>query len=319
MTPRLWTGQLGKALRGDPHSQALASYLITCPHGNMLGLFNLPLTYVAADLGWSLRTVRKALDRLAGLDFVEYDEAGERVLVVEAWRVELCKPDMQPGDNRRMEVAKLLRQHLLSPLTARFLHRYPATREALTGLVEGLPEPLASPSEGAPEGVACDARVTSNSIREQQQQQQQGVDCVGPSARTKPAELAWRVSRTWEDHLKARRRYYEAKNGKAAPTEPTLEPRIAAAIQDGIKLHDAALLAPELREQWERESKVRAAGIGIFYSKWHTGEDKDNDRRNGGTEYLQAWRPWIPAKKDKPSPVDGFAELYFKAKGRARG
>lgn len=44
--------------------RTLAFYLMTCPHGNMLGCFWLPLTYAAEDMQWEPERVSKAFDEL---------------------------------------------------------------------------------------------------------------------------------------------------------------------------------------------------------------------------------------------------------------
>ena len=38
VSPLFWTGDPGKALRGDPDAQRLALYLLTCPNANMIGI-----------------------------------------------------------------------------------------------------------------------------------------------------------------------------------------------------------------------------------------------------------------------------------------
>lgn len=171
VTSRLWTGRTGKAIRGNAYAQALASYLVNCPHGNMIGLFHLPFSYIQADLGWSLPRIKQTLDALPE-DFVLYDYERDRVLVMEAWRIELCADDMGPTDNRKKQVANLLRPQAESPLVACFLARYPLTREAISDLVSmhliAPPEGLRRgsegasdrhDSEGAPEGLRRGSRT----------------------------------------------------------------------------------------------------------------------------------------------------------------
>ncbi len=45
-------------------ARTLALYLLTCPHGNMLGCFRLPDAYSADDLKWSVERVSKGFDEL---------------------------------------------------------------------------------------------------------------------------------------------------------------------------------------------------------------------------------------------------------------
>lgn len=50
-SPRLYTGKLGRAIKGRFDLQALAAYLIGGPHTNMLGFYRLPVGYIIADIG----------------------------------------------------------------------------------------------------------------------------------------------------------------------------------------------------------------------------------------------------------------------------
>lgn len=49
--------------------RTMAFYLMTCPHGNMLGCFRLPDTYAGEDLQWEAKRVRKGFDELFGKGF----------------------------------------------------------------------------------------------------------------------------------------------------------------------------------------------------------------------------------------------------------
>jgi len=183
VTSRIWTGQLGKAMKGDPHRQAMASYLTNCPHGNMIGLFYLPISYIQANLGWTPARIEKTLASFPA-DFVVFDRKRDLVLVVEAWRIELCKDDLAPEDNRRKQVVTLLRPFLGSPLVDVFFQRYPATRESVAEPLRLVPapppEPLRSPFEAPSEGVARVARAQEQDQEQDQEQQQEGAQGRAP-------------------------------------------------------------------------------------------------------------------------------------------
>lgn len=176
-SPRMWNGMTGKAIRGEKPTQLLYSYLITCPHANMIGLYHLPVAYIQADLGLSVREVRAALERLRGLGFLLYDFVTERIWVIEHWRHELGSDDLSRGengrwDNRGLRAAEQLKGHVGSELARLFLDRYPKTREFVASLIGegslaspvedgGAPsEPLTSPFEDPSGGLARDARVS---------------------------------------------------------------------------------------------------------------------------------------------------------------
>lgn len=59
----------------------LFSYLLSCPHHNIIGLYYLPLAYVSADLGWGMDTVSKGFAELSEKGFISYDDTAEMVLV----------------------------------------------------------------------------------------------------------------------------------------------------------------------------------------------------------------------------------------------
>ena len=64
VSPRLWTGRLGLAMRGDAMMQVVAFYLLTGPHANLAGLYLLPVVTLADDIGHGARKVRTALRKL---------------------------------------------------------------------------------------------------------------------------------------------------------------------------------------------------------------------------------------------------------------
>src|SRR4051812_9077273 len=72
ITSRFWTGDTGRALRGDLAAQVVASYLITCAHANMLGFYALPVAYISTDTGIPIEGASKALQRLCDEGFCKY-------------------------------------------------------------------------------------------------------------------------------------------------------------------------------------------------------------------------------------------------------
>ena len=126
VSPRLWTGSLGKALRGDPLLQSLAMYLLTSPHSNLAGLYLLPIAYICADLGHTERRIRAGLSKLEALGFCRYDDATERVWVIEALRHELGPHNGQlsPKDKRVKGLKSILGDHAVSALVQEFHEHY---------------------------------------------------------------------------------------------------------------------------------------------------------------------------------------------------
>lgn len=131
------------------------------------------------------------------------------------------------------------------------------------------------------------------------------------ATRSRNVELRWRIEECWRDHLLCRDGFYREQNGSPPGVHPTLTDEIAKAIRDQLLAHDRDLLAPENRDRWRRESRVRAAGCGIFNDPWCSGRHPQNDAlHGGGTRYLEPWRPW-KRLHGKADPVPRFAQLYF--------
>src|SRR5690348_12693492 len=94
--PPFWTGTTGKALRAAGKDiRILATYVLTCEHANMLGLYRLPVLYAAEETGLKRREVISAFKQLKAIGFADYDEATEFVWVVEMARFQL---GLLPGE-----------------------------------------------------------------------------------------------------------------------------------------------------------------------------------------------------------------------------
>lgn len=98
------------------------------------------------------------------------------------------------------------------------------------------------------------------------------------------------VRDVFERHLKARKKYFSRKNGRTPSVLPDLTPELRRSIRAAIDRHG--------------KEKAMAAGVGIFYSDWHTGEES-------GKEYLEPHLCWRiqPGKSRDVNNVEKFAEL----------
>ena len=134
-------------------------------------------------------------------------------------------------------------------------------------------------------------------------QQQATLIQVGANKR----EIEWRVSEVWRCHLAQRKLHYETKSGRTRSTQPKLTSDNKREIIRCLKEFDGDLLEPHLREQWKRESITRAAGMGIFLSAHHNGDNRD------GKEWLEPWRPW-KRRPNAGEQTQTFADLYFEAR-----
>jgi hypothetical protein len=107
VSSKFWTGETGKALRAQGQQSMLtALYLMTAPASNMLGLYYLPILYLAAETGSPFEGASKALQRVVETGFCKYDFEAEVVWVVEVASHELGSP-LNANDLRCKGVMKL--------------------------------------------------------------------------------------------------------------------------------------------------------------------------------------------------------------------
>ncbi len=81
VSPTLWRSRKFRSLPDDQAKMAY-TYLLTCPHGNSSGCFDIHPMYACADLGWELEAYRKAIDSLLKAGLIEWDEAENTLLIV---------------------------------------------------------------------------------------------------------------------------------------------------------------------------------------------------------------------------------------------
>lgn len=152
VSPKFWTGGTGKALRQlGPECQVLALYLMTSPQANMIGLYYLPITYMAHETGLGSERTRKALASLIEAGFCGYDDDAEVVWVYEMTRHQLG--DSKPGDKQRVGSAKQYAAapsctHL-EPFFDKYKEELPLNEhknKAFKPRIEGLAKALARPS-----------------------------------------------------------------------------------------------------------------------------------------------------------------------------
>lgn len=164
VSPRFWTGDTGRAMRGKPNVQLVAMYLITAPGSNMIGLFYVPTVIIAHEIGISDTEVRGALDTLGRLGVAHYDHHQELVWIPEMARHQVAET-MANGDNRRKAVEREIEpfKRTRHPFANAFIKRYagPFTlelkpfEEDQNGVSKGDPgghEPVTKGSDHSPSG-----------------------------------------------------------------------------------------------------------------------------------------------------------------------
>jgi hypothetical protein len=165
VSPRIWTGETGRRLRGKKNEQILAFYLITCPSANMIGLFYLPIPAMVHETGMSIEDTRGALKWLYENGVAHYDEDQEIVWIPAMARWQIAD-SLKPNDKQVVGVRRELEQYLQHPFAQLFLRRYGAKFHIG---IEPLPAAPAPPSKGLPRGE----NLTQVPLRSQDQDQEQ--------------------------------------------------------------------------------------------------------------------------------------------------
>jgi hypothetical protein len=159
--PTFWTRGTGKKLRGDKEAQLCASYLMSCPAANMIGIFHLSLPQLCNDTGLTLEDAWKGLARLLREGFAFYDESDELFWVptMARWRIgdSLTARGKNGNPDRRIAgIRKSLVPFKGHLFYTQFLDRY-ADAYHLKDLVEvvgaskGLPSPHATATATVPD------------------------------------------------------------------------------------------------------------------------------------------------------------------------
>lgn len=75
-----WADPSTRSMSED--ARMLALYLLTCPHGNLIGLFRLPDAYAADDLQWASERVSKGFQELFEKGFCARDEGSAWLVIL---------------------------------------------------------------------------------------------------------------------------------------------------------------------------------------------------------------------------------------------
>lgn len=145
--PSFWTGKTGRALRGHPDAQALAVYLMSSPHANMIGAYRCPIAYMAAETGRPTEGASEALTKLCQMGFCTFDPETETVWVHEMARFQIDEA-LKLGDKRVKNVAKLFAEIENDRIKRAFFAKYGTAYHLVEPpILEANPPPSEAPSE----------------------------------------------------------------------------------------------------------------------------------------------------------------------------
>lgn len=125
----------------DDDARLAAFYILTSEHRTLEGLFRMPLSYAAEDLGWPAKRFEKAFATLERHGFVEYDRGAKVCLIVNA-----LKWQGPSNPNQVKAAVKAIRELPPTELTDRFRTLVATHCERLAeALAEQLPEQFGRP------------------------------------------------------------------------------------------------------------------------------------------------------------------------------
>ncbi|GAB4394066.1 MAG: hypothetical protein Tsb005_15010 [Gammaproteobacteria bacterium] len=126
ISPQFWSGQTGRAIRAAGYeAQLVALYVMTSPHATMLGIYYLPLPYLAHDIGLPIEGASKGLRACCELHFCRYDEASEYIWVCNMAYYQVGK-QLKAADKRVTAINEAYRALPDLPYLPAFYQQYQA-------------------------------------------------------------------------------------------------------------------------------------------------------------------------------------------------
>ncbi len=169
IAPTFWTGKTGKAIkRHGMEAVVMATYLMSSPHSNMLGLFYQPMLYAAHETGLGIEGASKGLQGCIEAGFCSFDEASEMVWVHEMALYQIAE-FLSVADKRCKGIQRDYDALPDCPFLGPFYDRYEAAFH------------LTSRRSGeAPDAVHRQAPSKPLRSQEQEQEQEQEQDAPDP-------------------------------------------------------------------------------------------------------------------------------------------
>lgn len=148
--PRIWQADL-KAVRGDLEAIAVHYHLTTSGHANMLGLYYVPVAYIAHEMGIAPEGASKGLRSLIQAGLCAYDFEKDLVWVHDMASDQIA-PHLSPKDKRVKGIAEQLAMLPICPITLGFYTKYRLPfhlheERCLEDFELAMPSPSEAPSE----------------------------------------------------------------------------------------------------------------------------------------------------------------------------
>jgi hypothetical protein len=122
---RIWNDE--RFIKLSPLQQRLFLYVLTCPHGNLIGLFVLKKGYIIEDLKVLPKDLERDLQAVLKTGMIEYDSALSLV-----WIKKFLKHNPLTNPNQKKAVPRILADLPKSHLIQRFVKLNESSLEGLT-------------------------------------------------------------------------------------------------------------------------------------------------------------------------------------------
>lgn len=175
VSPQFWIGKTGKELkRSGYEGQIVSLYLLTSPHANMIGLYYLPLMYMAHETGLGIEGASKGLASAIKSGFCLYDNDSEMVWVPEMAAHQIGT-SLKPTDKRCPGVQNTYEAQPDNPFLPMFYDKY-SDDFHLTNRREFI--------EGSPRGIEGASKGLASQEQEQEQEQEEDKTTLSEKIRT---------------------------------------------------------------------------------------------------------------------------------------
>lgn len=180
--PQFWIGDTGKKLRAaGAYAQITGMYLMTSPHANMLGMYYLPVLYLAHETGLGLEGASKGLRSCIEAGFCAYDEGSEVVWVFEMARYQIAEA-LSAGDKRSAGVQNEYNSLPENPYLSAFFDKYGSAYNMTKR--RGQAAKTQSPSEAPSKPLGSQEQE-----QEQEQEKKEAIASVDKVADAPPVDL----------------------------------------------------------------------------------------------------------------------------------
>lgn len=314
--PEYWTGRTGQRIqKHGPEAVVVGAYLMSSPHSTMLGLYHLPLLYIAEETGLGFEGASKGLQGCIDAGFCSYDHGTRFVWVHEMARFQIAD-HLEAADKRVKWMQKLYDGMPENPFLTPFFEHYhrafkltnrrvfsPESLSTTTSPIGGASMPHASPIEGASKGVG--EKGPSKGLKKQgaSKGHPRGIEASSSSSSSKPSgkdkPLIHQTSVVGLVGLVHTTSPIEgaSKGLQALSPASSAEPHADKAAR-GARLPDGWIL-PMAWGQWAMsecgftEPEVRRIGA-MFADHWHAKAGKDAAK----LDWLATWRNWCRKERD---------------------